>query len=211
MKLLKTICLILIFAVSVVAQNDPKAKEVLDKMSAKYKQIPAFSATFTQTLENKNENISDSFTGEITVMGDKFKADVAGQLIVNNGKTVWTYLKEANEVTINDYDPEAGEMNPSKIYDAYKSGYKYLYMAGEGTAKYHIVDLVPMNKDENFYKIRLKIDKGTDLLNSWSVFDRAGNIFNYAVTDFKVQNKLTAADFNFNSSKYPNIEVLDFR
>jgi outer membrane lipoprotein carrier protein len=211
MKILQSICMVMLFTFTVVAQNDPQAKKVLDKMSAEYKQIPAYSATFTQTLENKTENISDSFTGEISVMGDKFKADVAGQLIINNSTTVWTYLKEVNEVTINTYDPEAGEMNPSKIYDAYKSGYKYLYMAGEGTAKYHVIDLVPTNKDENFYKIRLKINKQSNLLNSWSVFDRAGNIFNYAVTDFKVQNKLTAADFNFDTAQDPNVEVLDFR
>jgi len=211
MKILKSILLTLIAINIAVAQNDPKAKKILDQMSAKYREIPAFSATFTQTLENKDENINDSFTGTITVMGDKFKADVAGQLIVNNNETVWTYLKDANEVTISAYDPEAGEMNPSKIYDAYKSGYKYLYMAGEGTAKYHIIDLVPTSKDENFYKIRLKIDKQNNLLNSWSVFDRAGNIFNYAVTNFKVRNDLGASAFNFDPSKYPNIEVLDFR
>ncbi len=211
MKLIKSICLLVLSVSVAVAQNDPKAKTILDQMSAKYRDIPAFSATFTQTLENKNENINDSFTGAITVMGDKFKADVAGQLIVNNSQTVWTYLKDVNEVTISNYDPEAGEMNPSKIYDAYKSGYKYLYMAGEGAAKFHVIDLVPTNKDENFYKIRLQIDKQDKLLKSWSVFDRAGNIFNYAVTDFKVKKNLTAADFNFDPAKYPNIEILDFR
>lgn len=211
MMKLKMIFLLITFSTAAFAQNDPKAKEVLDKMSAKYRNIPAFTATFTQTLENKIEDINDSFTGKITVMGNSFKADVAGQLIVNNNKTVWTYLKDANEVTINNYDAEAGEMNPSKIYDAYKEGYKYLYMAGEGTSQYHVIDLVPENKDETFYKIRLKIDKNTNLLKSWSVFDRAGNIFNYAVTDFKVLNTLTANDFVFDPSKYPNIEVLDFR
>lgn len=212
MKKLNFILLLIIgFSTVAFAQNDPKAKEILDKMSKKYKDIPAFTATFTQNLENENENISDSFKGEITVMGDKFKADVAGQLIVNNNQTVWTYLKDANEVTINNYEEEEGEMNPSKIYDAYKEGYKYLYMAGEGTAKYHIIDLVPEDKDETFYKIRLKIDKNSNLLNNWSIFDRAGNIFNYSVTDFKVKSNLTASDFNFDPSKYPNIEVLDFR
>jgi len=211
MKTLKSVIILLLLALAVQAQNDPKAKLVLDKMSAKYREIPAFSATFTQTLENKNENINDSFTGSITVMGDMFKADVAGQLIINNGKTVWTYLEDVNEVTISNYDPEAGEMNPGKIYDAYKSGYKYLYMAGEGTAKNHVIDLVPENKDENFYKIRLKIDKQNNLLKSWSVFDRAGNIFNYAVTDFKVRKDLQAQAFKFDASKYPNVEVLDFR
>jgi len=200
-----------IYSISTFAQNDPKAKAILDKMSAHYSEIPGFTATFTQTLENKMEDITDTFKGEIVVSGDKFKADVAGQLIVNNNKTVWTYLRDANEVTINDYDEEAGEMNPSKIYKAYQEGYKYLYMNKESTAQYHVIDLVPEDKDESFYKIRLKIDKKTNLLDKWTIFDRAGNIFNYEVTNFKVDNTLVAEDFVFNPSEYPDIEVLDFR
>ncbi len=203
--------MLFIFSISAFAQNDPKAKEILDKMSAKYSNIAGFTATFTQTLENKMEDITDTFKGEIVVSGDKFKADVAGQLIVNNNETVWTYLRDANEVTINNYDQEAGEMNPSKIYTAYREGYKYLYMAGEGNAQYHVIDLVPEDKDESFYKIRLKIDKKTNLLDKWTIFDRAGNIFNYEVTNFKVDDSLTDNDFIFNPSDYPDIEVLDFR
>jgi len=200
-----------LFSIAVIAQNDPKAKAILDDMSAKYSDIPGFTATFTQSLENKMEDFTDTFKGEIVVSGDKFKADVAGQLIVNNNETVWTYLRDANEVTINDYDAEAGEMNPSKIYKAYQEGYKYLYMAGEGNAQYHVIDLVPEDKDESFYKIRLKIDKKTNLLDKWTIFDRAGNIFNYEVTNFKVDNSLTDEDFIFDPSEYPDIEVLDFR
>ncbi|HET8858597.1 outer membrane lipoprotein carrier protein LolA [Marivirga sp.] len=211
MRKLTIIMMLCIYSITATAQKDPKAKEILDQMSSKYTNIPGFTATFSQTLENKMENITDTFKGEIVVMGDKFKADVAGQLIVNNNETVWTYLREANEVTINNYDEEAGEMNPSKIYKAYQEGYKYIYMAGEGNAQYHVIDLVPEDKDESFYKIRLKIDKKTNLLDKWTIFDRAGNIFNYEVTNFKVDNSLTAEDFIFDPSEYPNIEVLDFR
>lgn len=211
MRKFTLIMMLCVYSISAFAQNDPKAKEILDKMSDKYSNIPGFTATFTQTLENKMEDITDTFKGEIVVSGDKFKADVAGQLIVNNNETVWTYLRDANEVTINNYDEEAGEMNPSKIYKAYQEGYKYLYMAGEGNAQYHVIDLVPEDKDESFYKIRLKIDKKTNLLDKWTIFDRAGNIFNYEVTNFKVDDTLTAEDFVFDPSNYPDIEVLDFR
>ena len=211
MRKFTLILVLFIYSIAAFAQNDPKAKAILDKMSTKYSNIPGFTATFTQTLENKMEDITDTFKGEIVVSGDKFKADVAGQLIVNNNETVWTYLREANEVTINNYDEEAGEMNPSKIYKAYQKGYKYLYMAGEGNAQYHVIDLVPEDKDESFYKIRLKIDKKTNLLDKWTIFDRAGNIFNYEVTNFKVDDTLTDEDFVFDPSEYPDIEVLDFR
>jgi outer membrane lipoprotein-sorting protein len=84
-------------------------------------------------------------------------------------------------------------------------------MAGEGNAQYHVIDLVPEDKEESFYKIRLKIDKTTNLLDKWTIFDKAGNIFNYEVTNFQIERDLTEDDFVFDPSEYPDIEVLDFR
>lgn len=193
------------------SQQDPKAKEILDKMSQKYQSIHAFTAQFTQQLENKMEKVSDSFSGKITVMGDMYYADMNGQEIINNGKTVWTYMKDANEVTIDNYDPDNGGMNPSKIYTAYKQGYKYVYLAGEGNAKFHVIDLVPEDKNSQFYKVRMKIKKDDLTLDSWTIFDRAGNVYTYKIDDFKIRKDITASFFQFDKSKHPGVEVLDFR
>lgn len=202
---------ILSFGHILMAQRDPQALEVLEKMSAKYQAIQAYSAAFSQTLENKMEDISDSFDGSIVVKDEKFYLDLGDQVIINDGKTVWTYLAEANEVTIDHYYPESGDMNPTKIYTSYKEGYKYRYLAGEGAAKYHIVELEPEDKDSPFFKVRMRIKKTDNLLESWEVYDRAGNIFSYEIKNFKERKDINDSYFKFDKSRYPGVEVLDFR
>ena len=55
---------------------------------------------------------------------NKFKLKLANQEIYNNGKTVWTYLKDANEVSISDYTPDDDSfVTPEKVIKLYKKDY----------------------------------------------------------------------------------------
>src|SRR6187402_295966 len=131
--------------VTVSAQYDPKALEILDAMSKKYKSIPAFEANISYTLTNDVEKINEEFKGKITVKGDKFRMVLPEQEVINNGATIWTYLPEAKEVNIDNYDPTSEDINPSKIYEIYKKGYKYLYLQDktDGGVMCEEIDLVP--------------------------------------------------------------------
>ena len=198
----------------VQAQYDPKALEILDEMSEKYMNLGAFKAQFNHSLENATENINEEFKGEIVVKGEKFRLIMSDQEIYNNGKTVWTYLPDINEVNIDNYYPEEGDMTPSKIYSAYKKGYKYLYVeelkeAGKTT---QVVDLVPENAQKNpIYKIRLKIDKDSKHLRSWELFDKSGNHYIYAITQFDPNVQINDAYFSFDATKHKGVEIIDLR
>ncbi len=198
-------------AISASAQYDVKAKKVLDEMSAKYQAIPSFKAKISQHLENEEENIDEKFSGEITVRGDMFKLIMAGQEIYNNGTTVWTYLDEVNEVNIDNYDPEEGDTNPSTIYNVYKKGYKYVYLDGESGASEDVVDLIPEDKNLQFFKIRMVINKSDKLLKSWKMFDKNGNRYEYLITSFDGKFSVNNDYFKFNTEKYPGVEVIDLR
>ncbi|HRW98179.1 MAG TPA: outer membrane lipoprotein carrier protein LolA [Cyclobacteriaceae bacterium] len=110
------------------AQYDPKALEILEAMSEKYKSLTSFEANLTSSLTNETDGINEEFKGKITVKGDKFRLALDDQEIINNGTTVWTYLPSAKEVNIDNVDPDTDEMNPSRFYIMYKKGYKYLYL-----------------------------------------------------------------------------------
>ncbi len=195
------------------AQYDARAKKVLDAMSTKYKAIPAFSANISQHLLNKEEDISDDFKGKITVGGEMFKLEMEGQDIYNNGKTVWTYLKDDNEVNIDTYDPEEDEMSPSAIYNIYKKGYKYLYLESKTIAGkvYDIVDLIPEDKSLQIFKIRMQIGQKDKLLKSWKMFEKNGNRYEYVITNFNPNVKVGARFFEFNVAKHAGVDVIDLR
>ena len=76
---------ILTFAGKVMAQYDPKALEILEAMSKKYKAIPTFEASITSNMTNETEGVKEEFKGKITVKGDKFKLILDDQEITNNG------------------------------------------------------------------------------------------------------------------------------
>ena len=152
---------LLLFTGTAQAQYDPKALEILEAMSKKYKAITAFEANLTSGLSNESEGVNEEFKGKITVKGDKFRLLLDDQEVINNGTTVWTYLPSAKEVNIDNFDPGSDEVNPTKIFDMYKKGFKYLYLADKTEAGVlcEEVDLVPEKKDAQYFKIKMMISK----------------------------------------------------
>src|SRR5271154_4751739 len=115
-KLLFAACLMFLVNIS-FAQYDPKALEILESMSKKYRAIPSFEASFSYTLTNEMEKINEEFKGKMTVKGEKFRLVLPEQEVINNGITVWTYLPDAKEVNVDDADPNSDEINISKFFD----------------------------------------------------------------------------------------------
>lgn len=214
MKKLILAVVLLTFAKVTFAQYDPKALEILDAMSKKYKSIPAFEANISYTLTNETEKINEEFKGKITVKGDKYKLVLPEQEVINNGATLWTYLPEAKEVNIDNYDPNSeNDLNPSKFYEMYKKGFKYLYLEEktEGGVLCEVVDLVPEKKDAQYFKVRMNIAKKDKSIQSWTMFDKGGNKYRYTITKFTPNPAVADATFTFDPKKYPGVEVIDLR
>jgi outer membrane lipoprotein-sorting protein len=213
MKNLLLSFLTLLWVITASAQYDPKALQILDAMSARYKSIPSFEANFDWTMTNDVEKVNEQFKGKITVKGDKFRMVLPEQEVINNGATIWTYLPDAKEVNIDNYDKNSDDVNPSKIYDIYKKGFKYLYLQEkvEGGVPCEEIDLVPEKKDSQFFKIKMFISKKDKNLQGWTMFDKGGNKFKYSITKFSPSSKIEDAVFSFDPKKYPGVEVIDLR
>lgn len=195
------------------AQYDPKALEILEAMSKKYKAIPSFEANFTSSMTNETEKVNEEFKGKFIVKGDKFRMTLPGQEVINNGTTVWTYLPESKEVNIDNYDPNSEDVNPSKIYQIYKKGFKYLYLQDktENGVLCEEVDLVPEKKDAQFFKIKMFIGKKDKSIQSFVMYDKGGSKYKYTITKFNPAAKVDDAAFTFDAKKYPGVEVIDLR
>jgi outer membrane lipoprotein-sorting protein len=209
-----SLLLIMILTCSVGwAQRDENALTILDAMSSKYKKIPSYSADITSSLINETDGINEEFGGKITVKGDKYKLELDDQVVINNGETSWTYLPDVNEVNIDTYNPDEDEISPSKIYEAYKKGYKYIYIGDQNIdGKPHaVIDLVPDNKDAQYFKIKLFIKKADNALTQWVMYDKSGNQYKYTIKNFNSSINPSDAFFVFDTSKYPDVEVIDLR
>ena len=214
MKKIFSILLVLAsFSQLAFAQKDPKAEEILDAMSRKYQSMKAFNALFTQTLENSSNKIKETIQGDITVSGNRFRLKLKDQEIINNGTTIWTYMKSENEVNISDNDPDEQQMSPSAIFTLYKKGYKYFFVneVKEGGQTFNVIELSPEDKNDAVYKVRILISKRDNSVKSWTMFRNNGNRYTYAIKEFKPNLTLDPTYFTFNKAQYKGVKVIDLR
>ena len=204
---------LVLLSVQVYGQRDPEAKRVLDAMSDTYKDIPSFTADIIYRLENIEDDINETFEGQIGVKDDKFRMIAEEQEIIISDGNVWTYLAEENEVNIDTYDPDERDVTPSNIYTLYRKGYKYILFGQEtlGRQAYNVVDLSPDDKDSEYFRIRLYINPSTNYLKMFTLYAKSGNRYTYEINNFNARANLTDDYFVFDESKYEDVEVIDLR
>ena len=212
-KNMKKIYLRLIFIIvtfSSSAQYDPEAELILEKMSLKYKSKTAFMSTFEQNLINEMSVVNESISGTVYVKGDKYKLEIAGQIIFNDGQDLWSYSKDIMEVTVSTYDEDEQDISLTNIWDLYKEGYKYGLNLPDEQGNWTI-DLEPIERGvEAFYKIRMVITNEYDL-KSFRIFEGSGNQYNYTITKLIDRTDLKDDFFKFDLAQYPEVEIIDFR
>jgi len=191
------------------AKIDSKAEAILTTMSKRYEDLKSYKANFDFATEG-GKNIK----GDVTVKGEKFRLKVAGQEIFNNGKTMATYVKETNEVNLQDYDPaELGELNPTRIFTAYKKNYKYRFIkeSKEGGQTYETIELAPTTSYSKIATVRIKVNKADKAIKSWDILMSDGQHVSYTITSFQPDVSVAESYFAFDAKRYPGVEVVDLR
>ncbi len=197
-----------------MAQKDKKATAILDEMSKKYQTMQSFSAAFTYGVEGTSAKLTESYKGDVTVKGAKFRLKMAGQEVFANGKDMYSYVKETNECSVTEFNPsEMDALSPTKIYTIYKKGYKYVFLeeVREGSQFYEVVELSPEDKASKIAKVQIKIDKKDKSVKSWKVWDKNGKRTVFRVDKFMPNAPADDKMFTFDKKKYPGVEVVDLR
>lgn len=209
MRKLLMIAALVVFTISGFAQNDKKATAILDDVSAKTKLYKTIKLDFTYAMDNTKENIHDKFKGTLISKGDKYKLTAAGQDVISDGKTMWTYLKDANEVQINNAGEDDESFTPTKLLSGYSNDYKSKFISEKGNNQ--LIELYPVKKGKSFTKVQLTIDKAKKQISKFVIFDRNGSTFSYIVDKFVTDQAIADNIFTFNKADHPGVEMNDMR
>lgn len=188
--------------------QDQRAKSILDKLSEKTSAYSSIEAHFTNNFSSPVADFNESQSGKIYLQGDAFKLELDAQTIISDGETVWIHLIDEEEVTISEEDEDENEISPTKIFTIYEKGYKYQFVK-EDSKNYHI-NLFP-EESGAFTKIELYIDKLKMEISSFVMIDKQGSFYSYIINSLTTNKKFDSSFFQFDVSKYPDVEVVDFR
>lgn len=214
-KIFFTVTIILIAYLS-QAQQDAKAKGILDEVSVKTRSFKTISADFSFSMENKAMSINEKNEGTIKLKGQKYFVDLpkAGIKVYSDGKTNWNYMKQGNQVTISTIDENSSElMDPSSLFSIYEKGFSSKFIAEKtvGGKVVYQIDLFPDKKEYDVSKISIEINKSTMMIQSAQLFGTDGNLYGIVIKKMETNKDFPDTEFTFDAKKFPDVEIIDLR
>jgi len=212
MKLIKTalsLSLIVLFS-NVFAQLD--ADVLLKKVIDKTKSYSAIKVDFEYRMLNTDAGIDEVKEGIVYVKDDAYKLIMAGQTVISDGETIWTYLEDSEEVMISDAAEGEDNITPSRILTSYYEDHKISYVntRKEEVSGQKTIELKPQ-EGKKFAKIQITIDEDKLQIKSFSIFDNGGNEFVYSLNSMEETKDVNENFFTFDETAYPDVDVIDMR
>ena len=193
------ICSVLI-ALSTYAWD---AKSVLDKVSTEYKKCPSVTAEFEIAISG------DTDKGTILLQGNKFRTKLSNATTWFDGKTMWSYMVDNDEVNVTEPKPaQLAKMNPYAFLDLYKKGYDVAF--GANTKEYYDIILTSTNAKNSIQKAVIHINR----MNYQPMYIMMGGSkaeIEIKVKSYKKGKKQADSAFKFNKTKYPSADIIDLR
>lgn len=193
--------LLILFATQVHAQN--KAKTLLDQVSNKMKNYKTIYIEFSNSLNNKVENVHQTTKGNASLQGEKYVVNLLGVTTIFDGNKMITINPEDEEVTISDVDEE-DDFSPAKFFTFYKEGYRY-EMGKEvvkNGRKLQYVRLIPIDSNSDFSQVILIVDSKTKHIQELIQKGKNGSDITLKINQFKSNIDLPSELFTFDKKKY---------
>jgi outer membrane lipoprotein-sorting protein len=213
----KQLLILLLCSVSlkVFLQQDPEAKKILDQAAEKTKSYQTIQVSYKLTVDDRKENTSSASEGKIRIKGDKYRLDAAESVVFFDGKTMWTYNEDVNEVIITEPNMEDEDFlsNPAKILTWYNRDFKYRYVSKanlDGNELYEI-HLFPNNLNQPYSRIKVYIAVKDALLYLVRSIGKNGIDYSIQLHDYITNRDFDDALFTFDPARFRNVEIVDMR
>ena len=198
-------CLLLLFAAQAVsAQNNADAiiRVLVDQIKSHKNVEMAFSYQI-----GVDKNLSESLKGHAWLQGEAYKTEMADQQTISDGKTIWLYLIDDEEVMVSNAS-EGTDNTPLKILMSLDKSYvaSLTNIDAKGIATIELA-----NPKGQYKRVTLKINTKKAELKSADIYMEDGNKVSITVEEMKYDQKLDDSFFTFDTKKHPKVDVIDMR
>ena len=198
-------CLLLLFAAQAVsAQNNADAiiRVLVDQIKSHKNVEMAFSYQI-----GSDKSLSESLKGHAWLQGEAYKTEMADQQTISDGKTIWLYLIDDEEVMVSNAN-EGTDNTPLKLLTSLNNSYvaTLTNIDAQGVASIELA-----NPKGQYKRVTLKINAKKTELKSVDIYMEDGNKISITVEEMKFDQKLDDNFFTFDTKKHPKVDVIDMR
>ena len=210
-----TLLLAHLVSLPAVAASDSAA--VLSEIQSRYEKTNDLEAGFVQESIGKIMKSSQKGEGKVYFKKKgmmRWDYRVPNQKLISNGRTLWYYQPDDNQVLVYDVSKYIKE----KVPLAFLAGegdlsrdFNLLHLTEPSAEKgeNYILEMAPKEPYGALAKLVLTVDKKTYLVVQADVFDELGNVTRTRFSDIKTNAGLSSSFFQF--AIPPGAEVMQFK
>ena len=199
-------CLLLLFAAQAVsAQNNADA--IIRVLVDQIKSHKNVEMIYNYQLNANGQNLGDAEKGHAWLQGEAYKVEMDDQQTISDGKTIWTYFIDAEEVMISNAN-EGVDNTPLKLLTSLDKSYvaSLTNIDAKGIATIELA-----NPKGQYKRVTLKVNTKKTELKSADIYMEDGNKIVVNVEEMKFDQKLDDNFFTFDTKKHPKVDVIDMR
>ncbi len=181
--------------------NPAYANKILDQF---FKNTQNFQANFTQKVTNNNGKVLEKSKGQLIMSRpNKFVLaydSPAEQKYISNGKTIWIYDIELEQVSIKELDESIGD-SPALLLSSNNNVYKHYDVSNiseqqhKNLDKINRIELQAKKEEMTFEKVFLTFD--ASFLVKMVMYDSFGQVTQLHFSDIQVNKPFALSTFNF--------------
>lgn len=199
-------CLFLLFVTqAVTAQNNAEA--LIRVLVDQIKSHDNVEMAFNYQLSPDGKTLGDSQKGHAWLQGEAYKIEMSEQQTISDGKSIWTYLIDEEEVMISNAT-EGTDNTPLKLLTSLDKSYAAT-LTGIDPQGNATIELA--NPKGQYKRVSLKIDAKKTSVKSVDIYMDDGSKLVVNVEEMKFDQKLDDKFFTFDTKKHPNVDVIDMR
>ena len=199
-------CLFLLFATQALsAQNNAEA--LIRLLVNQVKSHENVEMAFSYQISPDGKNLGDSEKGHAWLQGEAYKIEMADQQTISDGKTIWSYLIEDEEVMVSNAT-DGTDNTPLKLLTSLDESY-VATLTGIDAQGLATIELA--NPKGQYKRVTLKINTKKTELKSADIYMDDGSKVVITVEEMKFDQKLDDKFFTFDTKKHPKVDVIDMR
>ena len=197
-----------LLTLSVSAQKDAVAKQLLDLVGAKLKASKGILVNITLTSKNNKGKTLGAKQIALQMKGDKYLLKEGKMEILCDGVNIYNFdgVNSISKSSVADADQT---LSPQKLLSGnYDKDFNFKLLSQDNAKA--TIELYPIDKRKSFQKVTLVINKQQSALSSALILDKSNNMTDVKVGSINYAASLNDKIFLFNRAKYPkNAEIFD--
>ena len=199
-------CIALVFAAQAVSAQS-NAEKIIRVMVDQMRSHKNVEMVFNYQISPDGKTLGESEKGHAWLQGEAYKIEMTDQQTISDGKTIWSYLIDDEEVMVSNAS-EGTDNTPLKLLTSLDESY-VATLSGIDAKGIATIELA--NPKGQYKRVTMKVDTKKTELKSADIYLEDGNKFIIKVEEMKYDQKLDDKFFTFDEAKHPEVDVIDMR